>query len=152
LSSLIRFYTWKQAHKFYPPFPVQLFLPRNDSEIMGGLVSLWSESFPPASKFTPEDIPDLSGKVMIVTGANTGIGKETAKALLAHNAKVYIAARNTEKATLAIADLKRETNKEALLLKLDLSDLQSVETAAREFNRRKSSTSYSTTQALWSHL
>ncbi|KAF5323258.1 hypothetical protein D9619_013520 [Psilocybe cf. subviscida] len=96
---------------------------------MGGLMSLWTESFPPPSKFSYEDIPDLSGKVMIVTGANTG--KETAKALLSRNAKVYIAARNPEKATLAIADLKSETTNEALFLKLDLSDLQSVKDAAR---------------------
>lgn len=39
---------------------------------MGILQSLWTQSFPPQSKFTPDDIPDLFGKVIIVTGANTG--------------------------------------------------------------------------------
>ena len=35
--------------------------------------SVISQVFPPKSKFNVEDIPDLSGKVMIVTGANTGV-------------------------------------------------------------------------------
>lgn len=57
------------------------------------------------------------------------------QALLAHNAKVYIAARNQEKSELAIQDLKHETGKEAIFLKLDLSDLKSVKAAAEEFLR-----------------
>jgi hypothetical protein len=39
---------------------------------MGIVLSIINESFPPRSKFNVEDIPDLSGKVIIVTGANTG--------------------------------------------------------------------------------
>ncbi|KAF8645275.1 hypothetical protein AX16_008099 [Volvariella volvacea WC 439] len=78
----------------------------------------------------------LEEQVMMVTGGTTGIGKETVKALLQHNAKVYIAARNPEKARLAIDDLRRQTGKEALFLELDLSDLRSVKAAVYEFIRK----------------
>ncbi|KAF5371625.1 hypothetical protein D9758_003597 [Tetrapyrgos nigripes] len=84
---------------------------------------------PPKATWSTAQIPDLSGKVMIVTGGNTG----NDKALLEHNAKVYMASRNTEKAKAAIEDLKKKTGKEALFLKLDLADLMSVKAAAEEF-------------------
>ncbi|KAJ2929773.1 hypothetical protein H1R20_g7322, partial [Candolleomyces eurysporus] len=96
-------------------------------------VALIREAFPPKPTFSVDDIPDLSGKVIIVTGANTGVGKETAKALLNHNAKVYIASRSQEKAESAIQDLKNETGKEAIFLKLDLASLKAVKAAAEEF-------------------
>ncbi|KAJ7069772.1 hypothetical protein C8F01DRAFT_976369 [Mycena amicta] len=104
---------------------------------MGLLFSGLSQSFPPKSKFAVGDIPDLSGTVIIVTGANTGIGFETAKALLQHNAKVYIAARSEEKSTKAIESLKEQTGKEAHFLRLDLADLASVKHAAEEFNQKE---------------
>ncbi|KAF9479833.1 NAD(P)-binding protein [Pholiota conissans] len=100
---------------------------------MGLVQSMYDESLPPRSSFSTKDIPDLSGKVIIVTGANTGIGKETARALLVHNAKVYIACRHPEKAAQTIKDLKKDTEKEALFLKLDLGNLKSVKVAAEEF-------------------
>ena len=55
--------------------------------------------------------------------------------LLAHNAKVYIAVRNEDKAKSAIAELKEQTGKEAIFLKLDLADLKSVKSSAEEFIR-----------------
>ncbi|KAF8347216.1 NAD-binding protein [Amanita rubescens] len=94
---------------------------------------LFTQSFPPAPLFAVDDIPDLSGKVIIVTGANTGIGKETAKALLAHNAKLYFACRNESKAREAIAELKEATGNEGIFLPLDLADLRSVKAAAEIF-------------------
>ena len=53
--------------------------------------------------------------------------------LLAHNATVYLAARNAQKADEAIAELKSETGKQAIFLKLDLSDIPAVRRSAQEF-------------------
>jgi hypothetical protein len=53
--------------------------------------------------------------------------------LLAHNAKVYLGARSQPKAEEAIKKLKELTGKDALFLKMDLADLQSVKAAAEEF-------------------
>ncbi|KZP21940.1 NAD-P-binding protein [Athelia psychrophila] len=97
---------------------------------------LW-QMFPPTPKYSVDEMPDLSGKVIIVTGANAGVGKETVKALLNHNAKVYMAARSAEKGAIAIADLKASTGKEAIFLKLDLADLKSVKAAAAEYIRKE---------------
>ncbi|KAF8662080.1 hypothetical protein AX16_001190 [Volvariella volvacea WC 439] len=124
---------------------------------MGQMLSGIRQSWPSASKFNMNDIPVLTGKVTIVMGGNTyvypiyqlhtflirvddycnGIGKETVKALLTHNAKVYLAARSTEKASQAINNLLLETVKEAVFLKLDLSNLKSIKRAAEEFQSKE---------------
>ncbi|PPQ78745.1 hypothetical protein CVT25_010748 [Psilocybe cyanescens] len=96
-----------------------------------------TEALPPKAKWGVGDIPDLTGKVIIVTGGAAGLGKETSKALLNHNAKVYIAARNEKLARVAIEELKNETDKEAIFLKLDLADLKSVREAAHEFQTKE---------------
>jgi retinol dehydrogenase 12 len=61
------------------------------------------------------------------------VGKETVKALLTKNAKVYLAARSKERAQAAIADLEKETGRRAIWLELDLSDLDSVCKSAQMF-------------------
>ncbi|KAF8143844.1 NAD(P)-binding protein [Mycena galopus ATCC 62051] len=104
---------------------------------MGVMISILQQSFPPKSKFSVDDIPDLAGQVIIVTGGNSGIGKETVKALLQHNAKVYLAARSPENAKAAIDDLKSQTGKQAEFLQLDLADLHSIKRAAQEFNEKE---------------
>ncbi|TFK32879.1 hypothetical protein BDQ12DRAFT_739138 [Crucibulum laeve] len=98
-----------------------------------GVWAVVQQSFPSKPEWSTDQIPDLTGKVVIVTGGNTGIGKETVKVLLQHNAKVYLAARNEKKAIQAIRDLKNETGKEAYFLQLDLADLKVVKAAAEEF-------------------
>ncbi|KAG8679030.1 hypothetical protein FRC09_019316, partial [Ceratobasidium sp. 395] len=99
---------------------------------MGNLISKLG-FFPSNPVFTVDQIPDLSGQVVIVTGGNTGIGKATCKALLEKNAKVYLAARSKTKADEAIEWLKTETGKMAVFLQLDLASLVSVRKAVEEF-------------------
>ncbi|KAI5479590.1 Short-chain dehydrogenase/reductase family protein [Pseudohyphozyma bogoriensis] len=94
--------------------------------------------FPPRATFDVAQIPDLSDKVVIVTGGNVGIGYETVKALLNANAKVYLAARDATKAQKAISELEAATTKKAILLSLDLADLASVRAAAKEFLEKES--------------
>ena len=53
--------------------------------------------------------------------------------LLMRNAKVYLAARSSQKASEAIAELKNETGKQAIFLQLDLSDILTVRRSAQEF-------------------
>jgi len=83
--------------------------------------------------WTTNDIPDLSGKTAVVTGANSGIGFEAALALAAKNAKVVLACRSAAKADEAAAAIRRQApNAQLEFLALDLSSLASV----REFSAK----------------
>ncbi len=77
--------------------------------------------------FTADNVPDQSGKCFIVTGANTGIGFEAAKALAAKGARVLLACRDADKATDA---MRRIGSGNMAHLPLDLADLSSVRAAA----------------------
>ncbi|SHZ42770.1 Putative short-chain dehydrogenase/reductase [Mycobacteroides abscessus subsp. bolletii] len=88
-------------------------------------------------KWSTTDIPDQTGRVAIVTGANTGLGLETAKALAAHGAHVVLAVRNAEKGKAAAdAITAAHSNADVTLQSLDLSSLESVRRASDELKAR----------------
>lgn len=81
--------------------------------------------------FTAANVPDQSGKTIIVTGSNTGIGYEAAKVLAARGARVLLACRSKDKAEAAMRQIGAEVSGADLaFLPLDQADLMSVRTAA----------------------
>ena len=89
----------------------------------------------PANKWSVSDIGDQSGRVAVVTGANTGIGYHTAAALAGRGAHVVLAVRNLEKGNEALARIVAASPKapkaDVTLQELDLSSLDSVRRAAK---------------------
>ena len=84
-----------------------------------------------AVAWTANDIPDLSGRVAVVTGANGGLGLETAKALAGAGAQVVMAARDQVKAAAAEDEIRARYPEAALeIVELDLGSLASVQRAA----------------------
>jgi len=80
---------------------------------------------------------NIKGKNVIVTGANTGIGKETAKQLAKYGANVFVGCRDKVAGEKAVNDIVSETgNKNVELIPLDLSSLQSVRDFAQRFNEK----------------
>jgi NAD(P)-dependent dehydrogenase (short-subunit alcohol dehydrogenase family) len=75
--------------------------------------------------FTPADIPDMTGRSVILTGANSGIGRAAARALAEAGARVLLAVRDLDKGRAAAATMPGETE----VRRLDLASLASV----REF-------------------
>jgi len=74
---------------------------------------------------------------VVVTGANTGIGKATALVLAQEGWRVYVASRSAEKGEAAVASIKAATgSSEVFFLALDLADLESVRSCAEGFLAR----------------
>ncbi|MGD2059812.1 MAG: oxidoreductase [Acidimicrobiia bacterium] len=77
--------------------------------------------------WTETDIPDQTGRVTVVTGANGGLGLETARDLAAKGAHVIMAARNQEKARQALEEIKAAQPDASIEIRgLDLGSLDSV--------------------------
>lgn len=100
------------------------------------LKSNLTQAFPPKPKFTEKDLPDLKDKIYIVTGANTGSGKELTRLLYTKNAKIYLMARSEEKTKAAIEDIQKATPESTGSLhyiKLDLADLSTIKPTVQRF-------------------
>ena len=89
------------------------------------------------NNWTAENIPDQSGKIVIVTGSSSGIGFEAARVLANKNAKVILANRNLSKSEVAKTKiLNQNKNADVESIKIDLSDLESVKQFTKEFNSK----------------
>ncbi len=85
------------------------------------------------STWTAADVPDQSGRVAVVTGANTGIGYEAAEVLAGKGARVVIAVRNLDKGREAVDRMSRKHPGAAVSVQeLDLSSLDSIRAAAEQ--------------------
>ncbi|MEV0828543.1 oxidoreductase [Nonomuraea rubra] len=79
--------------------------------------------------FTTAQVPDLSGRTTVITGANSGLGLATARVLAARGARVVLAVRDPAKGRAAAATITGET----AVHRLDLADLSSVRAFAEDF-------------------
>jgi NAD(P)-dependent dehydrogenase (short-subunit alcohol dehydrogenase family) len=87
--------------------------------------------------WTRDDIPDQSGRLAIITGANSGIGLETARELARRSAHVVLACRSQPRAEAAIEDIRAELPEAGVeFMRLDLEDLDQVREFAASVHER----------------
>jgi len=79
----------------------------------------------------------MDGKTVVITGGNTGIGKETALEMARRGAKVLIGCRDIKKAEKAVIEIKKETGVQVTVVPLDLADTGSVEEFCARINKEK---------------
>jgi NAD(P)-dependent dehydrogenase (short-subunit alcohol dehydrogenase family) len=85
--------------------------------------------------WSPLDIPDLSGRTALVTGATDGLGLETARMLAARHAKVILAGRNAEKGRRALERIRRESPAAEIAFEpVELGDLSTVRSLAQRLS------------------
>ena len=88
-----------------------------------------------SEQWTTADMPDLTGKKVIVTGANSGVGYEAARAFAIKGAHVVFASRSQERAEAAVAKLRQQSPDVTVeIILLDLADLAAVHEFARSYN------------------
>jgi len=88
--------------------------------------------------FTPSSLPSLAGKIYVVTGGNTGIGRYTVQHLAEHGARVYLGGRSENKANAAITEIKQIVpSADINFLQINLMDLETVAVAAAEFKNKE---------------
>ena len=88
----------------------------------------------PSRPWTAADIPDLSGRTAVVTGANSGLGLETTRELARKGARVVMACRSRDRAERARDDVRRDVPDADLSVELlDLASLDSVGAFAERF-------------------
>ena len=89
-----------------------------------------------SDKWTVDQIPDQSGRVALVTGANSGLGLIAARELARAGARVVLACRNTDKGATALREITDDVPRaEAELAALDLSSLDSIRSFAQDFSK-----------------
>src|ERR1700757_2786547 len=90
-----------------------------------------------AEKWTEHTVPEQQGRVAVVTGANTGLGFETARVLAARGASVVLAVRDAEKGKAAAARIAGSPpGANVPVQPLDLASLDSIRAAAGELRAR----------------
>ena len=90
------------------------------------------------TNWTADQLPDLTGKLYVITGGNSGIGFEAAKHLGKAGADTVLACRSIAKAEQAVSDLRAHVRGRVDVVQLDLSDLSSVRKAAAEILKKYS--------------
>jgi NAD(P)-dependent dehydrogenase (short-subunit alcohol dehydrogenase family) len=90
-----------------------------------------------AAHWTPAAIPDQTGRTALITGANSGIGRQTARVLAAHGARVILAGRDRIRLEAAAREIRAETPAADVdPIVLDLGSLASIHAAASDLNAR----------------
>ena len=104
-----------------------------------GIVTLWLLRKYYFADGTCRNKNRLDGKIVIITGANTGIGKETAIELAKRGGRVYMGCRSTQRGEKALEEVKASSgSKEVFLLKIDLSSKRSIREFVDNFLSRES--------------
>jgi NAD(P)-dependent dehydrogenase (short-subunit alcohol dehydrogenase family) len=91
-----------------------------------------------SSEWSIDKVSSLSGKTVLITGANTGLGLAAAKQLAALEAHVILGCRNPEKGTQALEEVKKciKGNGSVELEQMDLADLESIEQSAARLSQK----------------